>query len=69
MRELPPWADNKALIERHPELHYTTAGLEGILKTNTLWATHFLNLSDSSEIILLKKPLVDALEEPIKRQS
>lgn len=70
MHELPPWTDNKALIERHPELHHYTDrnGLEGILKTNTLWATHFSNLSDSSEIVLLKEPLVAALEAPIKRQ-
>lgn len=30
--------------------HYTNRqGLEGILKTETIWATHFLDLNDSSE--------------------
>ena len=69
-RELPPWTDNGPLIERHPELHhYTTReGIAGIWKTNTLWATHFSHLSDSSEIVLLRNPLVAALEAPIKRQ-
>ena len=68
-RELPPWTTNRKLVETHPELHhYTTrGGLEGILNTNTLWATHFSNLSDSSEIMLLKEPLIEALDEPVKQ--
>jgi hypothetical protein len=42
--------------------HYTDrSGLEGIWKKKSLWATHFLNLSDSSEIVLLKNPLEAAL--------
>jgi hypothetical protein len=70
VHELPAWTDNGPLIERHPELHhYTTReGLAGIWKNNTLWATHFSHLSDSSEIVLVRNPLVAALEVPIKRQ-
>ena len=39
----------------HPELfHYTSLqALEGILETNTLWATHAEHLNDSSEMQLL----------------
>ncbi len=67
--KLPPWTDNVAPIHKHPELHhYTTrGGLEGIWTTNTLWATHFSTLSDSSEVKLLKYPLIGALEPPIRR--
>jgi hypothetical protein len=69
-RELPAWTTNEALIKSNPELHHYTnrSGLEGICKTNSLWATHFSNLSDSSEIVLLKKPLKEALAELFKRQ-
>jgi hypothetical protein len=62
-RDLPAWTTNEALINSNPELHHYTdrIGLKGIWETNSLWATHFSNLSDSSEIVLLKKPLEDAL--------
>jgi hypothetical protein len=62
-RDLPAWTTNEALIKSNPELHHYTnrSGLEGICKTNSLWATHFSNLSDSSEIVLLKNPLAAAL--------
>jgi hypothetical protein len=65
-----PWTANSKLVAAHPELHHYTnrLGLEGILKTNTLWATHFSNLSDSSEIVLLKEPLIGALEARIKQE-
>ncbi len=65
-----PWTTNRTLVEKHPELHhYTTrAGLEGIWTTNSLWATHFSRLSDSSEIVLLKDPLIAALEAPVRRE-
>jgi hypothetical protein len=47
----------------HPELHhYTTfAGLEGIVRSNTIWASHFSDLNDATEIILFREPLVRAL--------
>jgi hypothetical protein len=62
-RDLPAWTDNETLIKCNPELHhYTTrCGLQGICKTNSLWAFRFSHLSDSSEIVLLKKPLETAL--------
>jgi hypothetical protein len=62
-RDLPKWTAYEALIKSDPELHHYTnrSGLEGICKTNSLWATHFSNLSDSSEIVWLKKPLEVAL--------
>lgn len=68
-RDLAAWTDNEALIKSNPELHHYTGrrGLEGIWKTNSLWATHFSNLSDSSEIVLLKKPLAAALDTLFKR--
>lgn len=49
--------------EEHPELHHYTdfAGLNGIIESNTLWATHFLHLNDSTEVTLLKRPLTDLL--------
>jgi hypothetical protein len=64
----PPWIVEKQLIETHPELHhYTTrAGLEGIWTSNALWATHYANLSDSSEIVILKQPLSEALAAQLR---
>src|SRR6202043_904155 len=68
-RDLPAWTFDEALTKNHPEIHHCTTrcGLEGIWKTNSLWATHFSNLSDSSEIVLLKKPLAAALDTLFKR--
>ena len=42
----------KPLAEQHPELvHYTSAaGLAGILKSQTLWATHYSFLNDATEV-------------------
>jgi hypothetical protein len=62
-RELPAWTTNEVLIKSNPELHHYTdrRGLQGIWNTNSLWATHYSNLSDSSEIVLLKNPLAAAL--------
>ena len=56
--ELPPWDDNRELFNLHRELHHYTSreGLKGILQTNSLWATHFSDLSDSSELFVLKQP-------------
>ena len=39
--------------------HYTTwAGLLGILRTQTLWATHYKFLNDYSEIVLFRNKLI-----------
>jgi hypothetical protein len=58
-----PKFDNPNLVVEHPELHhYTTAqGLAGILASNTIWATHFSDLNDSSEVKLLHAPLKQAV--------
>src|SRR6266702_3281195 len=47
----------------HPKLHHYTAkpGLEGIVQSNSLWATRYRDLNDSAEIIHLKVPLAQAL--------
>ena len=48
---------------RHPRLyHYTSrAGLEGIVRSRTLWATYYRSLNDSSEIIHLKEPFIASI--------
>jgi hypothetical protein len=48
---------------QHPELyHYTNrTGLEGIVRSNTIWATHYRSLNDSSEIVHLREPLIEAV--------
>jgi hypothetical protein len=52
-----------SLTEKHPELfHYTKmGGFEGIMASQTLWATHFKGLNDTSEVSLLRAPLKAAL--------
>lgn len=66
--ELPPWDDNRELLNLHKELHHYTSreGLKGILQTNSLWATHFSNLSDSSELFVLKEPFEVDLSRAMK---
>jgi hypothetical protein len=64
----------KSVIEEHQRLyHYTTAiGLDGILKSQQLWATHISYLNDHEEHtgffdrrlpLLLKEPVQSALAE------
>jgi hypothetical protein len=62
--ESEPFAGS-GLAAAHPELHhYTTfAGLKGIAESNTLWATHFLDLNDSREVFLLEEPLTEVLSK------
>lgn len=47
----------------HPELfHYTgRPAFEKIVETNTLWATHYKNLNDDEEIMVLKEPLIELM--------
>lgn len=61
-------ADKKTIAD-HPELHhYTTEnGFKGIVTKNTLWATHFSDLNDATEVRLLKEPLADALSNRFKK--
>ena len=56
-------SDSRPVETAHPELfHYTTRqGLEGILKTQSLWATHYQHLNDSTEILLFKDRLKSIL--------
>jgi hypothetical protein len=50
---------------QHPELyHYTDFdGLKGIVESNTLWATQFDQLNDSTEVTLLKQFMMEPLKE------
>ncbi|HME45628.1 MAG TPA: DUF2971 domain-containing protein [Syntrophorhabdales bacterium] len=49
--------------------HYTTwSGLLGILKTQTLWATHYRFLNDYSEIALFRNKLVVFLRPYVAEQ-
>jgi hypothetical protein len=52
-------------LASHPELHhYTTLpGLEGIIRSNSLWASHFLDLNDRTEVTLFREPLLRAVIE------
>ena len=52
-------------VSSHPELHhYTTfSGLSGIIQSNTIWATHFANLNDKSEVLLLRNTLIQAVAD------
>lgn len=61
--EIGRFAVGRDLASTHPELHhYTTfAGLKGITESNTLWATHFLDLNDSQEVVHLREPLTAVL--------
>ena len=51
------------LKAKHPELfHYTNrGGFEAIVRSNTLWATHFRHLNDDAEISTLKPLLLQAV--------
>lgn len=53
----------KAVMISHPELHHYTdeAGLRGIVGSNTLRATHFSDLNDSTEITHLGEKLAPEL--------
>ena len=52
-------------VSTHPELHHYTTfdGLVGITQNNNLWATHFSQLNDTSELNVLKQPLIDVLKQ------
>ena len=51
----------KPVSESYPELyHYTgSAGLEGILESQSIWATHYAFLNDSEEITRAKRILLE----------
>lgn len=56
------------IYERHPELfHYTSfRGVEGILQSQTLWATHYQYLNDSMEIELMRDEFAKRLFTHLK---
>lgn len=48
--------------------HYTTfAGLAGIYQTNTIWATHYKFLNDTSEFAVFHGLLLDRVREELER--
>lgn len=53
------------VIDKFPKIaHYTTlGGLEGILSTKKLWATHFRYLNDTSEMQHGKKYLIEVCKK------
>jgi hypothetical protein len=53
----------RTLADAHPELfHYTTlSGLDGIIRSQTIWATHASYLNDANEIRMFETRLVDIL--------
>lgn len=65
---LPPWDTNSNLLKNHPELHHYTgrSGLEGILNSNSIYATNFLHLNDASEISHLKDPWEEVLKRGLE---
>lgn len=50
---------------RHPELfHYTNRdAFENIVKSNTLWAFHYAEMEDTTEVVLLRDELQNALKQ------
>jgi len=54
--EITAAAVGTEVLGEHPELHHYTdaGGLEGVVRSNTLWATHYDDLNDSTEIIHLR---------------
>ena len=49
--------------------HYTTwEGLQGILQTQTLWATHYRFLNDYSELVLIRDKLIDFVVPIVKEE-
>lgn len=58
------------LKAEHPELfHYTgRGGFEPIVKTNTLWATHFRHLNDETEVSTLRPQLLETMAAVLQRE-
>lgn len=55
--------------DAHPELHHYTdwKGLQGIVRTRSLWATHYQDLNDYSEMDQLKAHLIRGAGARLKR--
>lgn len=58
-----------SIAETHPELfHYTgIGGLEGIVKSQTLWATHAAFSNDATEIRAFEARLPQILRPAVER--
>ncbi|HEY6339179.1 MAG TPA: DUF2971 domain-containing protein [Candidatus Sulfotelmatobacter sp.] len=58
----------QSVVEAHPELyHYTgTAGLKGIIESNSFRATYFADMNDAQEIYALRVHLVDELKKRLE---
>lgn len=56
--------DNRPFHEVHPELfHYTSAGgLKGILRSQSLWGTHWQHLNDAGELRYFSEKLSSLLK-------
>jgi hypothetical protein len=61
------FTSNREIPNAHPELfHYTTIdGLRGIVSTESLWATHYSTLNDSTEINFVKQALKSHVAEGV----
>ena len=61
-------SDEPKVSEEHPELHHYTDwnGLEKIFTSRTLWATHFSQLNDYTEITHLEEFLADAVSAKLE---
>ena len=61
----PPVFAGDDFRSSHPELHhYTTfGGLSGIVQSNSIWASHFSELNDATEVTHLREPFMRALSE------
>lgn len=57
------------LPKEYPEIfHYTdSGGFQGILSTNTLWATHYRDLNDTTEVQFIREPLQAAITGSFER--
>jgi hypothetical protein len=75
MREVEIVIGSVELQAQHPELfHYTRRpAFEAIIGSNTLWATHFLDLPDERKLTVLKPVLLKTLgalfDEEVKTRS
>lgn len=63
--ELASMLEDRPVHEIHPELfHYTSAGgLEGILRSQCLWSTHFQHLNDAGELRHFSERLPSLLKD------
>ncbi|HKJ72695.1 MAG TPA: DUF2971 domain-containing protein [Alphaproteobacteria bacterium] len=63
-------AQEQEIYDAHPELfHYTDKkGLDRIVRTQTLWATHYQFLNDTTELQLMKPVLAKRLRPTVQEE-